>query len=202
MTVVSTTIPPWFIFGWWNQTNSGLSPCRGGHYAAATVHCHSAATATLRGVVVHAKIVSQFVCQSHGSTQWVVRVILQRGWGRGQGITKHESVPAMCNLPERDFNWIKIKVKWQKEKKKNRTNIKFKQDIFEAAVSVPDPPLLLLILLMEPRNIICHPNSPQTQSYKRSTAGSSGNLPPRNNDRLTGRDGAKCSERRKRWIRL
>lgn len=118
MTVVSTMIPPWFIFGWWNQTNSGLSPCRGGHYAAATVHCHSAATATLRGVVVHAKIVSQFVCQSHGSTQWVVRVILQRGWGRGQGITKHESVPAMCNLPERDFNWIKIKVKWQRKKKK------------------------------------------------------------------------------------
>lgn len=50
-------------------------PSGGGHDAASTIDGHPAATAALWGVVVHAKIVSQFVCQSHGCAQRVLRVI-------------------------------------------------------------------------------------------------------------------------------
>lgn len=46
------------------------------HDATASVHGHPAATAAFRGVVIHAKIVSQLVCQSHSCTQRVLGMIL------------------------------------------------------------------------------------------------------------------------------
>lgn len=57
------------------------SPRRGSHDATASVHGHPAAATALRGVVIHAKIVSQLVCQRHSCTQRVLRVILW--WGGG-----------------------------------------------------------------------------------------------------------------------
>lgn len=56
-----------------------ILPCGRSHNAASTIDGHPAATAALWGVMVHAEIVSQLVCQSHGCTQWVLRVILNRG---------------------------------------------------------------------------------------------------------------------------
>lgn len=55
---------------------TGPLPCGGGHDAASTVDSHPTTAATLRGVVVHAEVVSQLMCQSHGCTQRVLRVIL------------------------------------------------------------------------------------------------------------------------------
>lgn len=50
-------------------------PGGGGHDAAATVHCHPAATASLRSVMVHPKIVSELVGQSDGCTERVIRMV-------------------------------------------------------------------------------------------------------------------------------
>lgn len=56
---------------------SGTSPRRRGHDAAAAISGHPAAAAALRGVVVHPKVVSELVGQSHRRPQRVLRVILR-----------------------------------------------------------------------------------------------------------------------------
>lgn len=70
-----------------------ISPCGGGHDAASTINSHPAATAALWGVMVHAKIVSQLMCQSYGCTQRVLRVILR--WKKN---TDHENMLIECIL--------------------------------------------------------------------------------------------------------
>lgn len=52
-------------------------PSRWCHDTSSSVHTGSTATPSLRCVMIHSKVVSQFMSQSHGSTERVIRVILK-----------------------------------------------------------------------------------------------------------------------------
>lgn len=59
-----------------------VSPRWGSHDATSSVHGHPAAASALWSVVIHAKIVSQLMCQRHSCTKRVLRVIL---WWEAKG---------------------------------------------------------------------------------------------------------------------